>query len=69
MHDTFFYGVKLMVYKEVTDQDKLIEETTNNLYRLAILAEEERINKMENKNSSEFSFRTEFFQKVLNHIK
>ena len=58
-----------MIYKEVTDQDKLIEETTNNLYRLAILAEEERINKIENKNSSDFSFRTEFFQKVLNHIK
>jgi hypothetical protein len=58
-----------MDHMEVVDtQEKAIEAAARELFKLTILAEEERISKIEINNSADFSFRREYFQKAIQNL-
>lgn len=49
----------------LSDSDKAIEKAAKELFKLTILAEEERISKVEHNSRADFSFRREYFQKAV----
>jgi site-specific DNA-adenine methylase len=59
-----------MIHTDVFEygDNEITRKAAIRLFELFIEAEEERIKKTENGNHSDFSFRSEYFQQVKNHL-